>query len=398
MPGLRTKIGEEILDFAVPLARRAGEALGILETRAPRPRQRPKIGYDNPGGEWLQRQRRRAAESGNPVSGAVTAYTRKPVMLDPNKVRRLPGHNAERRVPGEMQYDALRPSVEAHGLYPDSPILIGVNHEGAPYIIEGNTRTAVADDLGLPELPAEIRWFAGGEQMPDAMLRPDNIEEFMAQSELMRDPRFRKYFEGSKMIDQYGEPLKMYHGTKGDINIFDNGRIGQSDFGASGRGFYFSQDPSTAGLYAEMAKGIGNPNILPTYLSVRNPMELGAMIPRDKRESELLTQRALDLGHDAIIVRNPKDNLMDEVVVFDPRQIKSAIGNRGTYDPLDPDITKARGGLAVKPIWDKKRPKGLGKPKSLSAKQKKSAKAKARAAGRPYPNMIDNMAAAKKGK
>ena len=55
--------------------------------------------------------------------------------------------------------------------------------------------------------------------------------------------------------------------------------------------------------------------------------------------------------------------------------------------------------FAVKPVWDKKRPKGLGKPKSLSVKKKKSAKARAAAAGRPYPNLIDNMAAArKKGK
>ena len=43
--------------------------------------------------------------------------------------------------------------------------------------------------------------------------------------------------------------------------------------------------------------------------------------------------------------------------------------------------------------------KGLGKPKSLSAKQKSAAKARAEAAGRPYPNLIDNMAVAKqKGK
>jgi hypothetical protein len=55
--------------------------------------------------------------------------------------------------------------------------------------------------------------------------------------------------------------------------------------------------------------------------------------------------------------------------------------------------------FAVKPIWDKKRPKDLDKPKSLSVKKKKSAKARAAAAGRPYPNLIDNMAAArKKGK
>ena len=58
-----------------------------------------------------------------------------------------------------------------------------------------------------------------------------------------------------------------------------------------------------------------------------------------------------------------------------------------------------KGGFVAKPVWDKKRPKDLGEPKSLSVKKKKSAKARAAAAGRPYPNLIDNMAAArKKGK
>ena len=49
-----------------------------------------------------------------------------------------------------------------------------------------------------------------------------------------------------------------------------------------------------------------------------------------------------------------------------------------------------------KPIWDKKRPKSLGKPKGLSDDQKASAKAMAKAAGRPWPNMVDNMRAARK--
>lgn len=49
-----------------------------------------------------------------------------------------------------------------------------------------------------------------------------------------------------------------------------------------------------------------------------------------------------------------------------------------------------------KPIWDRARPKSLGKPKSLSPAQKASAKASAKAAGRPYPNLIDNMRAARK--
>ena len=48
------------------------------------------------------------------------------------------------------------------------------------------------------------------------------------------------------------------------------------------------------------------------------------------------------------------------------------------------------------PIWDKSRPKSLGESKPLSSKQKSSAKASAKAAGRPYPNLVDNMRAARK--
>lgn len=75
------------------------------------------------------------------------------------------------------------------------------------------------------------------------------------------------------------------------------------------------------------------------------------------------------------------------------------VGDITDYMDAKEENKKAKGGFAVKPVWDKKRPKDLGKPKSLSVKKKKSAKARAAAAGRPYPNLIDNMAAArKKGK
>ena len=45
-------------------------------------------------------------------------------------------------------------------------------------------------------------------------------------------------------------------------------------------------------------------------------------------------------------------------------------------------------------IWDKPRPKELGKPKKLSSAKKSKAKAMAKAAGRPYPSLVDNMRAA----
>jgi hypothetical protein len=47
-------------------------------------------------------------------------------------------------------------------------------------------------------------------------------------------------------------------------------------------------------------------------------------------------------------------------------------------------------------VWDEKRPKSLGKSKALSPSKKASAKAMAKAAGRPYPNLVDNMRAARK--
>jgi len=62
-----------------------------------------------------------------------------------------------------------------------------------------------------------------------------------------------------------------------------------------------------------------------------------------------------------------------------------------TDNPNDVDLF-AKGGE----VWDKPRPKGLGKSKKLSPAKKASAKAMAKAAGRPYPNLVDNMRAARK--
>jgi hypothetical protein len=47
-----------------------------------------------------------------------------------------------------------------------------------------------------------------------------------------------------------------------------------------------------------------------------------------------------------------------------------------------------------KPVWETPNPKN--KSKKLSPRKKAMAKASAKKAGRPYPNLIDNMKAAKK--
>ena len=60
----------------------------------------------------------------------------------------------------------------------------------------------------------------------------------------------------------------------------------------------------------------------------------------------------------------------------------------------DTDFTQyAEGGE----VWSKPRPSSLGEPKKMSSKKKAKAKAMAKSAGRPYPNLVDNMRAAKNG-
>jgi len=51
--------------------------------------------------------------------------------------------------------------------------------------------------------------------------------------------------------------------------------------------------------------------------------------------------------------------------------------------------------MKAKPVWNKPRPKGLGPSKQLTSAKKAKAKAAAKKAGRPYPNLVDNMRAAK---
>jgi len=52
--------------------------------------------------------------------------------------------------------------------------------------------------------------------------------------------------------------------------------------------------------------------------------------------------------------------------------------------------------MKKKPVWEKPNPKKKSSP--LTPGQKAAAKARAKKAGRPYPNLIDNMAAGRKKK
>lgn len=101
-------------------------------------------------------------------------------------------------------------------------------------------------------------------------------------------------------------------------------------------------------------------NVMPVYAQARSPLLLDDRLAiewaRDvfaggSREfPDLIHPKTVEelkkSGYDSIIHADPYGNRggEQEIIMFEPNKIKSAIGNRGTYDITDPDINKAKGG------------------------------------------------------
>jgi len=67
---------------------------------------------------------------------------------------------------------------------------------------------------------------------------------------------FKEWFRGSKVVDAKGEPLVVYHGTKGALigNTFSPDLLGSTTLANSAKeGFFFSSSPKIAGKYADIA-------------------------------------------------------------------------------------------------------------------------------------------------
>lgn len=120
-------------------------------------------------------------------------------------------------------------------------------------------------------------------------------------------PEFKAWFGDSKVVDEQGRPLVVYHGTTNDFSEFNRSRANlESDMGA---GFYFSNTPDDvaanyAGEGPDLTQRIellaerlvsndefddmdearkvarqrlseGRPNTMPVYLSLQKPVVLG---------------------------------------------------------------------------------------------------------------------------
>ncbi|HYN54418.1 MAG TPA: LPD38 domain-containing protein [Methylotenera sp.] len=147
-------------------------------------------------------------------------------------------------------------------------------------------------------------------------------------------PEFKKWFGDSKVVDENGEPLVVYHGTNKDFTEFS---IGGRYFG------YFSNNKEVAKDYGKKVDSY--------YIKIEDLEEHdfhGKWWKDDYGIVERLSGR-LERGLiDGFVLKNTRDPkvfdqekefpLGDIYVVKNPNKIKSATGNNGNFDANNNDI------------------------------------------------------------
>ena len=202
-------------------------------------------------------------------------------------------------------------------------------------------------------------------------------------------PGFKKWHEGSHVVNRDGSPMRVYHGTQTPFETADTSDRGYSDQVANqlgdNIGMFFTNSRHTANDFSQRGAKNGvrldthaiNANqypegaaVLPTYLSVKNPRKF-----RDQNEwREFLhghgragtnaREQLESLGHDGVVIHKPsysgKDTKEKWFVAFHPHQVKSSFNRE--FDPADNRITFSRDLADFAPVefglmdWFRKKP------------------------------------------
>ena len=164
--------------------------------------------------------------------------------------------------------------------------------------------------------------------------KPSNLTE--RQYTQVRTKAFKEWFgdwendpaNASKVVDENGEPLVVYHGSNNKFTTFSYDYFGRHDSGSLGKAFYFSHK-NVAEAYAEEAVDNyeGEKPLYPVFLNIRN-------IATDEIDNEtpINFDNPLFKDYDGAFVWGW------QYAVRNPNQIKSATDNIGTFDANNPDI------------------------------------------------------------
>jgi hypothetical protein len=243
---------------------------------------------------------------------------------------------------------------------------------------DGRHRAYAAKELNINSVP--VVDFTTPQSRKQIDLAPNGKPSNLTpeQYKLVRTPAFKNWFgdwetdpaNASKVVDENGEPLVVYHGTPDGRFLDEDGIFKSQDeiFGmGSGIGVHwFAKDESTARSYAKdkFAFDYQNsvPKVLPAFLNIRNPFikngenSLWRNV-QQKGKTRNLISKALESKKDGVIVDNVKDNYnnssktksTDTFTVFNSNQIKLADGSNITFDPEAPSVRKQKPGGKKKP-------------------------------------------------
>jgi hypothetical protein len=181
----------------------------------------------------------------------------------------------------------------------------------------------------------------------------DALKSMLPSAKLVDTPEFQNWFGRSKTVNEGGKPLVLYHATPKDITEFIPG--GQNPE-LSGPAIWMTPNkdfqPAAHNLYTGKGSFVSGANVIPLFASVKNPLITSLRTWKDDLKPFGGSPWTLDkeavskmkkAGHDGIMYYDEKGNL-EEVAVFKPTQVKSAISNEGTFSPRKKAITKAKGG------------------------------------------------------
>jgi hypothetical protein len=178
-----------------------------------------------------------------------------------------------------------------------------------------------------------LRYEQGGLIAPNG--KPSNLTQ--EQYKLVRTPEFKAWFgdwendsqNASKVVDENGEPLVCYHGTKKDIKVFNDKRP-FGDF----YGIYFTPN-------VEYSKKYGS-KIIECFLNIRKPIisdkSIGSIIPKYLFDYYKKTNDGIFWSKSNEIQKSK------EIICFYSNQIKLANGSNTTFDAENPDIRYGEGG------------------------------------------------------
>lgn len=137
---------------------------------------------------------------------------------------------------------------------------------------------------------------------------------------------FAKWFGDSKVVDSEGNPLIVYHGTDKEFEEFK-----PSEKGMLGKGIYSSAKKEDYGTYSAYAKK-ENAAVMPLYVKLENPHIAIAGKP-DTFDAKP--------ENDGTIMIDSRTKAIVWAVAKNPSQVKSAIGNKGTFNPDSNKITES---------------------------------------------------------